>query len=243
MLSATMQPRVTVPIRKQGFRLGLLLIPTPLEESANTNCGRESFLLLCLFGALCKRGLVDGVRRGVSEEAADRAMDRYADGDERACADVFDLLSPRLEGYVRRHAKEGGEDLVQEVFMNMHRARGKFVRGAPVWPWARAIAHHLIVDSARKRRPAAVVPIDGDEDVSLAGGQMGDQVLEAKQTLEGVLAQLARLPEPQRQAYELVKEQGVSLAGAAQVLGTTETAVKLRLHRAYLALRSVLKGN
>jgi len=48
------------------------------------------------------------------------------------------------------------------------------------------------------------------------------------------------LPETQRVAFELVKEEGLSLAEAAQVLGTTVSAVKLRAHRAYEALRAVL---
>jgi DNA-directed RNA polymerase specialized sigma24 family protein len=41
-------------------------------------------------------------------------------------------------------------------------------------------------------------------------------------------------------AFELLKEEGLSLAEAAQVLGTTVSAVKLRAHRAYEALRLVL---
>ena len=40
-------------------------------------------------------------------------------------------------------------------------------------------------------------------------------------------------------AYQLVKEEGLSLSDAAQILGTTVTAVKLRLHRAHLGLRLV----
>ena len=41
-------------------------------------------------------------------------------------------------------------------------------------------------------------------------------------------------------AFELVKQEGLSMAEAAAVLGTTVSAVKLRAHRAYEALRRVL---
>jgi RNA polymerase sigma-70 factor (ECF subfamily) len=43
---------------------------------------------------------------------------------------------------------------------------------------------------------------------------------------------LARLPQSQRVAFELIKNEGLSVAEAAQVLGTTVAAVKLRAHRA-----------
>jgi len=51
---------------------------------------------------------------------------------------------------------------------------------------------------------------------------------------------LAKLPQSQRQAFELIKNEGLSVAEAAQVLGTTVAAVKLRAHRAYEALRGAL---
>jgi RNA polymerase sigma-70 factor (ECF subfamily) len=52
---------------------------------------------------------------------------------------------------------------------------------------------------------------------------------------------LETLPETQRTAYQLVKQEGVSLRQAAELLGTSVTAIKLRTHRAYQALRAVLR--
>jgi RNA polymerase sigma-70 factor (ECF subfamily) len=49
------------------------------------------------------------------------------------------------------------------------------------------------------------------------------------------------LPENQRTAYQLVKQDGLSLKRAAELLGTSITAVKLRTHRAYQALRAALR--
>jgi RNA polymerase sigma-70 factor (ECF subfamily) len=64
--------------------------------------------------------------------------------------------------------------------------------------------------------------------------------VQAQQLATRIQRELARLPETQRVAFELVKQEGLSLAEAAQVLGTTVAAVKLRAHRAYEALRAVL---
>jgi RNA polymerase sigma-70 factor (ECF subfamily) len=52
--------------------------------------------------------------------------------------------------------------------------------------------------------------------------------------------ELERMPEPHRTAYMLVRQEGLSLAQAAEVVGTTPTAIKLRAHRAYEALRAAL---
>jgi RNA polymerase sigma-70 factor (ECF subfamily) len=49
------------------------------------------------------------------------------------------------------------------------------------------------------------------------------------------------LPELQRNAYWLLRQEGLSLKRAAAVLGTTVSAVKLRAHRASVALRAALR--
>jgi DNA-directed RNA polymerase specialized sigma24 family protein len=48
------------------------------------------------------------------------------------------------------------------------------------------------------------------------------------------------VPEAQRIAFELVQCDGLTMAQAAEVLGTTVAGVKLRAHRTYVALRAAL---
>jgi RNA polymerase sigma-70 factor (ECF subfamily) len=67
-----------------------------------------------------------------------------------------------------------------------------------------------------------------------------EQVLEAQQLARRLAGALSRLPDSQRTAFELLKQDGLTLAEAAEVLGVTVTAVKLRAHRAYESLRAVL---
>ena len=66
--------------------------------------------------------------------------------------------------------------------------------------------------------------------VTASSRQLGDHLLE----------ELQGLPEAHREAFTLVQLDGLSLAEAAQVLGTTVPAVKLRAFRAYEALRERL---
>ncbi len=68
----------------------------------------------------------------------------------------------------------------------------------------------------------------------------GEELLEAREIGERLSAAYDRLSEPQRVAFELVKTSGLSHAQAATVAGTSVTGIKLRVHRAYVALRAAL---
>jgi RNA polymerase sigma-70 factor (ECF subfamily) len=172
---------------------------------------------------------------------ADAAMDRYAQGDDSAFALLYDAIAPRLYGYLVRQTREPAraEDLLQLTMLHIHRARDRFIRGAEVTPWAFAIARRLLVDSMRRgRRELLVHP--GDPDTGESREPPADLVIVARQTAERVEQVLARLPHSQRVAFQLIKHEGLSVAEAAQVLGTTVAAVKLRAHRAYEAIRLAL---
>src|SRR5262249_51768481 len=91
------------------------------------------------FGSYRVGGALD---RPTTRTAGDAAMERYAAGDDTAFGAVYDALASRLHRYIRRQMKESqaAEDLLQETFLRMHKARGTFVTGAAVLPWAFAIA-------------------------------------------------------------------------------------------------------
>jgi RNA polymerase sigma-70 factor, ECF subfamily len=191
------------------------------------------------------------VRRSEGGAAGvDLAMERYASGDEAAFAEIYDALRPRLLAYVRRQIRDTNlaEDIVQQAFLQMHRARGQFIRGAEVLPWAFAITRHLITDFHRRRRDWSQVSTADSADSDAAeeqrwrqsGQPSADEVLDAQRAADRVELEISRLPAAQRAAFELLKEDGLSLSQAAKVLGTTITAVKLRSHRAKLALRAAL---
>jgi RNA polymerase sigma-70 factor (ECF subfamily) len=168
--------------------------------------------------------------------ALNAAMDRYANGDDAAFAAVYDALAPRVLGFVRRRVSDEGsvEELVQQTFLQMHLARERYVTGLDVVPWALAIARRLLIDAHRRARHDYV----GDDIDRLAcEDALQDETLEHRRTAQALRRTLRELPPKQREAFELVKGEGLSLASAASVLGTTETAVKLRVHRAVDALR------
>jgi RNA polymerase sigma-70 factor, ECF subfamily len=183
--------------------------------------------------------------------SVDEAMGRYAQGDATAFEQVYEAVAPRLEGYLRRHVRDRAriEDIVQQTFLQVHAARGTFIVGADVMPWAFAIARRLMIDSGRKARREEYLEMNDDDLLArvpnaagIAGVASGEEILQAREAGARLSAAYGRLSEPQRAAFELVKTEGMSHAQAASVLGTSVTGVKLRVHRAYLALRAALGG-
>jgi RNA polymerase sigma-70 factor (ECF subfamily) len=176
--------------------------------------------------------------------AADAAMDGYARGDDSAFDVVYDLLSPRLYSFLLRRTRDAGraDDLLQETFLRMHSARRHFAPGAAVMPWAFAIARRLLIDGLRKDGRQG--PVENDSEAVLSERPSGleptDAIVSKRRLAARILAALARMPEQHTVAFELVKLDGMSMREAAQALGITENAVKLRAFRTYEALRKEL---
>ena len=173
---------------------------------------------------------------------ANAAMERYAQGDESAFASVYDSVAPRVHAYLLRQSRDRviADDLLQQTLLQMHRKRGTYAIGLPVLPWAFAIARRLYIDECRRRKTDALWSArDVGEDDRLAWALPDDEVA-SREAARLVEAELARMPGNQRAAFELLKVDGLSHQEAAQVLGTTVSAVKLRAFRAYAAIRAVL---
>jgi RNA polymerase sigma-70 factor (ECF subfamily) len=177
--------------------------------------------------------------------AANAAMDRYANGDDAAFGVVYDALAPRLYPFLLRKTRDGGraEDLLQQTFLQMHCARETYVTGADVLPWAFAIARRLAIDAFRKGGRERLSDDGASFEDALVSELCPDGALRTKQAALIIRRTLESLPESQRTAFELLKLEGMTLAQAAETLGDSVTAVKLRAHRAYEALREALSAD
>ncbi len=193
-----------------------------------------------------KAAVPEGREKRIEPETAllDAAMDRYARGDDSAFEEVYDRLAPRLQAYLMRQTRDRAraEDCVQQTMLQIHRARGRFLPGAQVVPWAFAIARRLLIDMHRRGGREVLAKTDDESALQLlvALDAPADDVAIAKELAHRIDDVLRSLPENQRVAFELIKQEGLSVAEAAEMLGTTVAAVKLRAHRAYEALRDAL---
>jgi RNA polymerase sigma-70 factor (ECF subfamily) len=75
----------------------------------------------------------------------DRAMARYANGEDAAFEEVYAAVAPRVTKYLRARVRDrrAVDDLVVRTFVVMHEGRASFFVGAEVTPWALAIAERL----------------------------------------------------------------------------------------------------
>jgi RNA polymerase sigma-70 factor (ECF subfamily) len=157
-------------------------------------------------------------------QAASAAMDRYACGDDAAFSELYDLLAPRLTAFLARRTRDDAlaSDLVQQTFLQMHASRRHFTEGADVMPWAFAIARRLMIDVFRKSGREIVADDDWNDDrESAAPDPPPDRIVARRRLAVRISQELQRVPELQRAAFELVKRDGLSIAEAAEVLGTT----------------------
>lgn len=166
-------------------------------------------------------------------------MIRYVEGEPRAFDELYRRTAPRLRAYLARESRDPAlaDDVLQITYAKVHRARGSYERGAPVVPWLLVIARRSLWDERRGLRtrgerltadgvlpePTGVAPVERD----------GADALEHA---------LSKLPGHYRQAIELTKLRGLSGGEAARALSTTESAVKLRVHRGYRLLRETLSA-
>lgn len=175
-------------------------------------------------------------------------MARYCDGDATAFRELHALVAPRLVAYLVRMCGERAlaEDLAQQTFLKVHRARGAYVRGADPVPWMFAIAHRTFLDEMRRKKRSRVQVARDERGVPEQAADITGEAAESApagadpQLVQAALTALDQLPPAQREALILTKLNGKTIAEAAAITGATPGAVKLRAHRGYLALRKAL---
>jgi RNA polymerase sigma-70 factor, ECF subfamily len=180
-------------------------------------------------------------------EQLSELMRRYGGGDDSVFDALYEFLAPRLYRFCLRLAprRSDADDLLQDAFLRLHRARASYLSGANALHWAFAIARSASLDRLRywRRRPEN---LGDDADVADDGTLQADDAsrpdaeLQANDLWLVVTRELAKMSEKNRVAYILLREEGLSVKEAAAVLGTTGDVVKQRAHRAYEQLRSAI---
>ncbi|MGB2620812.1 MAG: sigma-70 family RNA polymerase sigma factor [Candidatus Acidiferrum sp.] len=172
-------------------------------------------------------------------------------GDEQS----FELLLQRyrtpLVNFLYRmvRAREEAEDLAQEVFLRVYRARKDYVPSAKFTTWLFRIATNLALNSVRDNRhqrmeisldaPVTVDAEDGDEktlDIAEKNPNIEQHLVEEARK-KMIRHAIDKLPEKQRAAVLLHKYQELDYGDIARILECSESALKSLLFRAYETLR------
>ena len=160
--------------------------------------------------------------------------------------EAFDALYAALAGELRAHLiglcrdAAHADDLLQETFLQIHRARASYRPGLPVRPWVRAIATRVyLMDrraAMRRDRHEARAGASAPEARTAASA---DRVAGER---DGLVRALAGVPAETRSAFLLHHLFGFSFAEVAARLGIRTGAAKVRSSRARLRLRTLLGG-
>ena len=186
-------------------------------------------------------------------------MDDYLDGDQRAFAELYRRLSPVIRGQIRSKISNPAtvDDLLQGTFMKAHSARERFSAPAGSSPdravvvWYSTIARNATIDHLRKIYRERAVKLDtaGDATLELLDASRDPQPDSETLALEHerqqgiasrIRAALARLPKSQREVVTLHKIEGKTMAEISETLGVREGTLRVRAHRGYKNLATML---
>jgi RNA polymerase sigma-70 factor (ECF subfamily) len=177
-------------------------------------------------------------------------MERTARDDEQAFAELVAALAPSLLRFVARTLGGGAseaEDVVQETFVRLWKARHRWRPEAAVRTYLFTIASRLCINRARglRRRPAAVPfepPAGSDAPEIPDPAADPERAAHASQLRAAIGEELAALAPNQRAAMLLRHEADLSYQEIAAALDTSAAAVESLLSRARARLRARLAG-
>ena len=172
-------------------------------------------------------------------------------GDEQSFALLLHRYRTPLVNFLYRMVRnrEQAEDLAQEVFIRVYRARAEYVPSAKFTTWLFRIATNLALNSVRDTRhqrmevsldaPVTLDAEDGDErplDVAEKNPNIEEHLVQQAQR-DMIRHAIEKLPEKQRAAVLLHKYQELDYGEISKILECSESALKSLLFRAYETLR------
>jgi RNA polymerase sigma-70 factor, ECF subfamily len=166
-------------------------------------------------------------------------------GDELSFELLLQKYRTPLVNFLCRMLREqaAAEDLAQEVFLRVYRARKEYSPSAKFTTWLFRIATNLALNAIRDGRYRKMhisidTPRDEDEPVEIAARETraDDRLIEEERN-RIIRGAILALPEKQRAAVILHKYQEMDYAEIGKILGCSESALKSLLFRAYETLR------
>jgi RNA polymerase sigma-70 factor (ECF subfamily) len=163
-------------------------------------------------------------------------MQAYIGGDTVAFDELFRRYAPIVLRLMRRETRLASEaqDLVQQTFLQLHRARRDYDPSRPLRAWLFTIALNVRRGRMRQdlRHPEQAVARSEEPPVPAVPANTEQWVAAAE-----AWRMIQALPPAQREVIELHWQEGLSFSEIASALGQTLSAVKVRAHRAYAEIR------
>lgn len=191
----------------------------------------------------------------MGESTADEIlMAAYQAGNEMAFRELFDRYAGRVYGFLLRRAGDPAlaEDLSQETFLRVHRARASYDSNRSFRAWLFAIVHNLLADTLRRRErtprtsslddPLADPTIAWQATEQLVGKALSpENVLIAQQMNSALDRALRTLTSDEATVIMLARFEGLSYEDISQVVGRSALATKQLAYRALKQVRQHLR--
>jgi RNA polymerase sigma-70 factor (ECF subfamily) len=189
---------------------------------------------------------------GLERETDAAIMLRVAAGDESSFNFLVEKYHRPIIHFLFRMVRNQAiaEELAQEVFLRVYRARDSYRAEARFTTWLYRIATNLAVNHARDtrhERSVQTVYLDAPNEETGANPDVADgeptveQHLLRDERMAAIRQHVMALPERQRMAVLMHKYQGMDYRQIGEVLKLSESATKSLLFRAYQTLRNKLK--
>jgi RNA polymerase sigma-70 factor (ECF subfamily) len=180
-------------------------------------------------------------------------MLRFQKGEMEAFQQLFHKYSPSVVNFAFRFlgTQARAEEIAQEVFLQVYRWQKRYEPKAKFSTWLFKIAHNHCLNEVRKGEYRVSLEsfdlpndFEGDErerNLPDPTSSKGEDILAAKEAAGRIQQILHRIPESQRTALLLSRMEGMSYQEVAEVLGSTEKAVKSLVFRATQSLKEGLR--
>lgn len=167
-------------------------------------------------------------------------IERVAEGDEEAFAELYRTLEPRVYRFILSKLNDSFEaaDILNEVFMEVWRSADRYQGRSKPTTWIFGIAYHKVMDRYRKNKPEVLT----DPTELEATDESPDQAaaLAALEEAGHLRACLDELKPAQRAVMELSFFEDLPYREIAEIVGSPEGTVKTRIFHAKEALRHCL---
>ena len=185
-------------------------------------------------------------------------MQAFAGGDAAAFTRLYDRHEKATWRFIRQRLgpqHEGAaDDVLQETWISVAKAAPRWVPTARFTTWLFTVARNRVIDHLRAQSNAMLsidAPLAGADGGEDDGERWADRVaadvadgplarIESRQQAQAFVDALAQLPEPQREAFVLQAEGGLSIDEVASATGVGAETAKTRLRYAKARLRALL---
>jgi RNA polymerase sigma-70 factor (ECF subfamily) len=165
---------------------------------------------------------------------------RYNAGDARAFDELYRRHRGALYRYCLRQAPRGvADDLFQESWLRVIKSAATYEPNAPFAAFLFRIAHNVLIDHYRRARRTPEHVAEEALDIVDPAPQPSEAYM-GESLRERFVAAMESLPAPQREAFLLHQESGLTIEQIAMVVGGNFETVKSRLRYAAAKLRKVL---